>query len=221
MPKRTAAKEIKRSLEERLLPDGRRAIKLRREERTALQRESQIEAAVAMFLDLEKDYSWEQIAEELGVSVITLKKITKSKEFADKYNEHFAELGHDPRLKASQAALVDMLPVAIRELKKLITTPGVSANVRLQAIKEVIRLNGIQPADAGMSDSAEYAQFLRKAGVNVENATINVSLPEEYKRAIEGYIDGDYSEIPMLDTGNPRTVRAAGQADQEAEGELP
>ena len=50
-------KIVKRSLEERVLPDGRRTIKLRQGERLALQRDSQVESAVAMFLDLDNEYS--------------------------------------------------------------------------------------------------------------------------------------------------------------------
>lgn len=208
-------KDVKRTLEERLLPDGRRAVKLRQGERLALQREGMIETAVALFLDLQNDHSWDEIANALGISVVTLKKLTKSQEFTDKYNEHFADLGHDPRLKASQAALVDLLPKAIRELGGLVVSDSVSPTVKLGAIKEVIRLNGMEPVGAGMSDNAEYAQFLKKAGVNVENATINVSLPEEYRDAINNYVDGKYEEIPVLDTGTKRQVTVLGDAAEE------
>src|SRR5512144_798976 len=106
MSKKPKPVEIKRTLNDRLLPDGRRAIKLRSDERTTLQQENMIETAVAMFLDLENEHTWEEIASALGISVPTLKKLTKSQAFIDKYNEHFADLGHDPRLKAGQAALV-------------------------------------------------------------------------------------------------------------------
>ncbi len=194
--------EIKRTLDDRLLPDGRRAIKLRNDERAALQQESMIETAVAMFLDLEHEHTWDEIAATLEISIPTLKKLTKSQAFIDKYNEHFADLGHDPRLKASQAALVDMLPTAIRELKNLITNAATPPTVKLGAIKEVIRLNGIEPEGAGQSDNAEFAGFLRAAGINVEQTNINVQLPVDYQLAIRNYVDGQFDEIPVLNTGS-------------------
>jgi hypothetical protein len=92
-----------------------------------------------MFLDLEIAHTWEEIASALGISVPTLKNLTKSQAFIDKYNEHFADLGHDLRLKAGQTALVDMLPTAIRELKNLISSPTTPPTVKLGSIKEVIR----------------------------------------------------------------------------------
>ncbi len=172
-----------------------------------LHQENMIETAVAMFLDLENTHTWEEIAAALEISVPTLKKLTKSQAFIDKYNEHFADLGHDPRLKAGQAALVDMLPTAIRELKNLITGAATPATVKLGAIKEVIRLNGIEPEGAGQSDNAEFAGFLKAAGVNIEQASINVQLPVDYQQAIESYIDGHFESIPVLDTGMDRVLK--------------
>src|SRR5574338_624029 len=208
MNKKSKPAEIKRTLNDRLLPDGRRAIKLRSEERTLLQQEGMIENAVAMFLDLEHEHTWEEISAALGISVPTLKKLTKSQEFLDKYHEHFADLGHDPRLKAGKAALVDMLPTAIRELKGLITDPETPPTVKLGAIKEVIRLNGIEPEGAGQSDNAEFAGFLKKAGINVGQANITVELPVEYQQAIDSYVDGQYEAIPVLDTQSKKNYRA-------------
>jgi hypothetical protein len=199
--------EIKRTLNERLLPDGRRAIKLRTEERSALQQENMIEMAVAMFLDLEHEHTWDEIATALEISVPTLKKLTKSQAFIDKYNEHFADLGHDPRLKAGQAALVDMLPTAIRELKNLITSAATPPTVKLGAIKEVIRLNGMEPTEGRQSDNAEFASFLKAAGVNVEQANISVQIPEEYQKVIKDYVEGQYHEIPVLETSTNRNTR--------------
>lgn len=208
MSKKPKLVEIKRTLNDRLLPDGRRAIKLRSDERTTLQEETMVETAVAMFLDLEHEHTWEEIAAALEISIPTLKKLTKSQAFIDKYNEHFADLGHDPRLKAGQAALADMLPTAIRELKNLITNADTPPTVKLGAVKEVIRLNGIEPNEGRTSDNAEFASFLKAAGINVEMASINVQLPVEYQQAIEGYIEGDYNIIPMLQTENNKVYRS-------------
>lgn len=207
MSRKSKPVEIKRTLNDRLLPDGRRSIKLRNAERTTLQEENTVETAVAMFLDMEHEHSWEEIAATMEISIPTLKKLTKSQAFIDKYNEHFADLGHDPRLKAGQAALVDILPTAIRELKNLITSADTPPTVKLGAIKEVIRLNGIEPNEGKQSDNAEFANFLKTAGINVEQANINVQLPVDYQKAIDHYVDGQYEALPVLDTGNVRERR--------------
>lgn len=200
MNRKSKPAEVKRSLNDRLLPDGRRAIKLRSDERSLLQQESMVETAVAMFLDLEHEHTWTDISAALGISVPTLKKLTKSQEFLSKYNEHFADLGHDPRLKAGQAALIDMLPTAVRELKNLITNPETPPTVKLGAIKEVIRLNGIEPESTGQSDNAEFAGFLKAAGLGIEQANLTVQLSADYQKHIQNYIDGEFNEIPILET---------------------
>jgi hypothetical protein len=98
---------------ERLLPSGKRRLSLIKSEKKAIHRSLMIERAVALFLDIDHDHTWDEIARELGVSMVSLKDLTKSDEFVEKYSEFYAELGHDPRLRASQAALVDMLPAAV------------------------------------------------------------------------------------------------------------
>jgi hypothetical protein len=186
-----ASLEVKGALAERTLPDGRRKLKLNSGERQELYRQRQIETAVALFLDIEHDHSWEQIAEAVGVSASTLKAMTKSDQFMAVYNEHFVELGHDPRLKASKAALVDMLPKAIRVLKEMITSEGTPPSVRLNAIKEILRLNGFEANKPIQSDKQELADFLKGAGMQVNN--ISVNLPAEYKEKMQEYVEGQFS----------------------------
>jgi hypothetical protein len=97
---------------ERVNPNtGKRALMLRKHERKELARQRMVETAVAMFLSIEQSYSWQQVADEIGVSMPILKEITKSDEFIERWNQHFAELGHDPRLKATQGALWTCFPL--------------------------------------------------------------------------------------------------------------
>ena len=176
---------------------GKRHINLNKKERKDFSRQKLLETAVALFLDLDGDHTWQQIADELGVSLQTLRQLTKEQEFMDRYNEHFAELGHDPRLRVAQAAMVDLLPVAMRQLRQLLVEERVPHAVRLSAIKEIIRLNGIENAPP-FSDKNELTKFLKDAGVTtvVQNNTINNNVPPEYAGKITAYEEGTFVDKP-------------------------
>jgi hypothetical protein len=153
---------------------GKRHINLNKRERKNLAHQKMVETAVALFLDLENDHTWQSIADDLKISLVYLKQITKTQEFMDRYNEHFVELGHDPRLRVAQAAMADLLPLAVRQLRGLLTEERVPHTVRLSAIREVFKMNGIEDAPPS-SDRNELAKFLKDANVNVtQNNTINM-----------------------------------------------
>jgi hypothetical protein len=184
------------ALDERRLPDGRRKIKLRRAEREALARRQRAEAAAALFLDLETGRTWADIAQELDLSPAQLKDLTKTPEFDAAYNMLFAELGHDPRFRAVQGALADMLPLAVRELKNLLTLPGTPAGVRLKAAEKIMDLNGISKPQQQHSDRQELVRFLVEHRINFEDLAIPV--PPEYAQTMrslpEGVVEGEVIE---------------------------
>jgi hypothetical protein len=184
------------ALAERTTPTSfgaRRAIKLRRNEREDFRDQQMIEAAVALFLDLENEHTWATIAEELGITVQQLKFLTKLDQFDEIYNQHFAELGHDPRLKATQAELSNLLPAAMRELRKLVIQEGTPATVRLSAIKELFRLVGVEQPKGEGASRKEVADFLHDAGINIGTVNVNpMQVPEEY----QGILDGEVIDVP-------------------------
>ncbi len=194
-------------LSERRKADGRRRIRLNEQERGLFFERQLVERAVAMFLDLERAYSWREISQELGLSIRQLKDLTKSELFNDVYNEHFQELGHDPRLKASQAAITDLLTTAVNQLKSLLIAPDTPASVRYNAIVKVLELNGITAQKGGANDKQQLANFLKEAGVNLTQnnvETMVVQVPQEYQRGIQRYeetIDGE-----ILPGGNVQKV---------------
>lgn len=193
---------LKGPMAERVGADGRRQLMLTNKEKKAALHQKRVEQAVALFLDIERDHSWADIAQELGVSKLTLNDLTKSDEFIECYNAHFVEVGHDPRLQATQAALVDMLPAAVRELKKMITDPDVSASVRLKAIERVIELNGLKAVAAKHTEQNELQNFLQ--GLNVQgDVTVNLGAP--YEQNIRSYVEGQYENVASHETpANPR-----------------
>jgi hypothetical protein len=167
----------------RRLPDGRRRITLRRAEREALQRQERAEAAAALFLDLKENHTWKQIAEELDLSASQLRDLTKTREFDEAYERLFAELGHDPRYRAAQAKISDMLPLAIEKLADLLVSPNTSPGTRLKAIEKVIQLNGLEGQKQDKSDRQEIINFLQQNNINL--GEMGIAVPTEYEDALE------------------------------------
>ncbi|MEM4204287.1 MAG: hypothetical protein QXS54_09495 [Candidatus Methanomethylicaceae archaeon] len=158
------------------IPEGqkRRTIKLTKAERAALKQRELIEKAAALFLDLETVRTWAQIADELGVSISTLNELTKTKEFDEIYNAMFAELGHDPRYRAMQAEMANILPLAVRELKNIIVSTQTPVNSKLKAIELVFRATNFKAESQQESDRNELINFLRENRVNIENMNVAI-----------------------------------------------
>ncbi|MCB2146544.1 MAG: hypothetical protein KQI81_08725 [Deltaproteobacteria bacterium] len=192
--KRTPIEEVEAvgAMTRRELPEGKRTITLRADERKEFLRKEMVSKAVVLFLDLEQHHTWKQIAEELEISMVTLKELTKSKEFVEHYNAHFAELGTDPRLRAARAKVTDLLPKAVETLENLLTDSR-SPTVQLNAAKEVIRLNGLVETDKGSSDRSELAEFLKKANVAIGEVNMNIT-PPDFQKTIEQYQNGEFIE---------------------------
>jgi hypothetical protein len=181
---------------------------LRKGERRELIKQRKVETAVALFLDLNEDHSWEEIAKKCGLSLIGLKDLTKTEEFMQVYNAHFAELGHDPRLKATQAALTDLLSPAIRAIREILVSPTAPASAKAKAAFEIIRLNGVEAIDPRGTDKTELHEFLRKSGVNIEQ--MNITLPPEYlEKGVAEIIEGQVREI----SSNPLFLTEKSEAE--------
>lgn len=208
--KRLDETNIEGPMEERMTENGaKRRLMLNKVEKREIRRMRLVEAAVAMFLDIEKDYRRSDIAKELGITEMALVQLTKTDEFIELYNQHFMTLGHDPRLQATQAALVDMLPQAVRELRNMLIDPDTPPTVKLNAIKEIMRLNAISTGDQKVNDSNELAEFLRNANITVNLPAQNAQgqlLPPGYKNNIEHYLEGEYTEIDQHSSKETRGV---------------
>jgi hypothetical protein len=154
-----------------------------------------IDRAVRHFLDLENDRSREEIAEDLGLSMIQLRYLTSSKEFEERYNEFFFEITNDPTIKAVKHKIVeDLLPKAYRTLDALLSSAATKDTVRLKAALETLKLSGVEPNKNIQHDRRELAKFLADKTVNFNQ--INVSVPPDFKEAYEATlpIEGEYAE---------------------------
>jgi len=186
-------------LDERRKPDGRRRIKLTNAERDQMRRQRLMEGAAALFMDLERPRSWPQIAEELGLTLAQLKDLTRDEKFEQIYDDMFAAAQHDPRYKATQAALIDMLPAAAKRLREILLDG--TDNASLRAIELLFKQTAIAiaPPDQG-SDRKELAEFL-------VTHQIRLDVPPVYKEALEKYgvqpaVEGEWTELPQLAKGS-------------------
>jgi hypothetical protein len=87
--------------------------------------------------------------------------------------------------------LADLLPIAHRNMRDLLTDPNTSDTVRPNTIKEVIRLNNIQPEKKGMDgwmdDKSELAEFWKGANIQIaEKMEVpDPQLPPGYQENIQ------------------------------------
>ena len=175
--------ELPGFIKQRSAGHERRSIKLTRDEREAFLYREKVEKCVAMFLDLNRELTWAQIAKELKISVPSLHNLTKSELFNEKYNEYFSELGHDPRIKVSQQALADMVPLAVRTLREILIDPEASSAARLKAVEQVFRMAGVESISQKQSDKSELQKFLLDRGVKVDNIDVSIQLSPLQEKA--------------------------------------
>lgn len=183
--------EVPRTLDERRTADGKRRLMLTQAERSALITNQLIERAVGLYLDLEDARSQREIAQELNLTVKQLKYMTQSEEFKAIYDEYFSELGHDPRLKATRAGLVDLLPLAYTRFRGLLDDTTTPATVMLKAVEKVFELNGVKPQASKVSDRKELAEFLGGRDLNLTQINIdNLNVSDDNAQALLDVVEG-------------------------------
>ena len=188
--------------EDRRHPDGRRQIQLTNDQRRIINRRREVEAAAALFLDLDGHHTWQEIAEELGISLSKLKDISKSVEFEDAYNRLMAEISHDPRYRAVTANIANMLPLATKTLMDLLLDVNTAGGVKLRTVETIYKFAGIQAPDEVMSERKALADFLSQHEVGPPQTII---IPAEYEGALDNYnvedevLDREFTELPEVD----------------------
>lgn len=193
------------ALDERRTADGRRRINLTRREREALVQRERVEAAVALFLDISVHRTTQEIAEELGISRKALKTLTKREDFIALYNDHFIELGHDPRLQAIRAGISDLLPHALEQLSKLLVNADTPPSVKRKLGMDILELCGVKPQDPKGSNKRELATFLKEQGATINLNQFNFNVPQQYDEALDDIIEGvieDIEPTPLVELGD-------------------
>lgn len=166
-----------------------RHINLTIAERADLAQQQKIEAAVAMFLDLQHDHTWKEIAQSLDMSLASLKRLSQTTEFNATYQNALSVVGHDPRLAAITSSLGDLLPMAYRRLKTILGNPQGDDRVAMRAIEKLFEWTKLTESDAS-DDPAALTAFFKNNGVQVEGnlQLVNINVPSEYLEAFGKFL---------------------------------
>lgn len=191
MPKRKVdPTKVQGVLKDRITASGHRRIKLNKEERAALKRQELATTAAYLFLDLDTPRSLSEIAREMDMSIHQVREITKTEEFEIAYNDLFLELGKDPRYKAAQGALADMLPIAMGQLRDILTNPRTPAGTRLKAVEKIMNLNGLENIAPQQSNRQELVEYLVENNINID--AVNIALPDMYMEQMDNVIEAEF-----------------------------
>jgi hypothetical protein len=193
-----------------LVPLKKRKISLTKTEREELKLHKQIELAVSLFLDLEQDRTVAQIAQEMDMSVSSLKSDTIS-EFQIIMSE--TSVGHHLTGAASNSrtsaqgmsgtgtpAQSRTAHTAQGRLSSCYSNPGV----------------GQEPVE---EDPNLLANFLKQSGVKVEGDLVinaNLPIPDEYKSAFARLMGGDVITVVPTDAGTDTNDQAPDTANTGA-----
>ncbi|MCX6064777.1 MAG: hypothetical protein NT121_03355, partial [Chloroflexi bacterium] len=129
-----------------------------------------------------------QIAQTLGLSLASLKRLTQTEEFRDIYENTLVDIGHSPRLKSTRTSIDEMLPVAARVIRNLLTDPNTPPGVKLKAAQHILEY---APKDGGSGDQVKEFQAFLSAFADKARETVRVTVPDAYQDAMKQFADPD------------------------------
>jgi hypothetical protein len=178
----------------------RRHLKLTKAERDAKKKQKQLEHLASLFLDLDTHRTNQQIADEMGLSLPAMKRLTQDPEFQAIYDDVLMNLGHHPRLQVLSASLPELGVASFKALDEILRNPRASATARVAAAKLV--WDSLHIADSRADeDPGAINKFLGDKGINVQANTVNINLPipDEYKEAFARLMGADIVDARVTD----------------------
>lgn len=177
-------------LARRTTEDGRRRLQLNAKERANYRESLLIDRLVLMILTLdENSKTYEEMAEELDISVAQLKNLTRTEEFQERYNQHFMELGQDPRVEITQSRIVELLPQVFLQMQEGLTDPEVPWTAKWKIMEKVLDLAGIDKPDLIDNERKEIEEFLLNKSESEDS--IQIIIPGKYMETMEKYNQGE------------------------------
>lgn len=177
-------------LARRTTEDGRRRLQLNAKERANYRESLLIDRLVLMILTLdENSKTYEEMAEELDISVAQLKNLTRTEEFQERYNSHFMELGQDPRVEITQSRIVELLPQVFLQMQEGLTDPEVPWTAKWKIMEKVLDLAGIDKPDLIDNERKEIEEFLLNKSESEDS--IQIIIPGKYMETMEKYNQGE------------------------------
>lgn len=182
--------EPKGAIAQRIKEDGRRRLKLNSEERADLRDALLIDRLVLMILTLdETSLSYEEMAEELGITTAQLKNLTRTEAFQERYNQHFMQLGQDPRVEVTQSRIVELLPQVFLQMEEGLRNPDVPWTAKWNIMEKVLELAGIDKPNLVDNERKEIEEFLLNKSESDDS--IQIIIPSKYMETMERYQEGE------------------------------
>lgn len=182
--------EPKGAIAQRIKQDGRRRLKLNSEERAELRDALLIDRLVLMILTLdETSLSYEEMAEELGITIAQLKNLTRTEAFQERYNQHFMQLGQDPRVEVTQSRIVELLPQVFLQMEEGLRNPDVPWTAKWNIMEKVLELAGIDKPNLVDNERKEIEEFLLNKSESDDS--IQIIIPSKYMETMERYQEGE------------------------------
>jgi hypothetical protein len=176
-------------LAERTTEDGRRRLKLNSDEREDLRESLMIDRLVHMILTLDEDsMTYAEMAEELDITVAQLKNLTRTEEFQERYNQHFLQLGQDPRVEVTQSKIVELLPMVFLQMQEGLENPNVPWTAKWNIMEKVLELAGIDKPEMAQNERKEIEEFLLNKSESEDS--IQIIIPGKYMETMEKYNQG-------------------------------
>jgi hypothetical protein len=179
-------------LANRLTANGKRRLQLNQKEKDELKEKELISSLVVEMLNLDENKTYEEMAEKLDITVPTLKNLTRTKEFEEQWNEHYMQLGKDPRIQLVQSKITELLPMVFVQMREGLIDPDVPWTARWKIMEKVLDLSGIEKPQLQQNDRKEIQSFL-KAHSESEDS-IQITIPSKYMDAMQKYRDGERDE---------------------------
>lgn len=177
------------ALAERMTKHGHRRLKLNQIERKDFKQSETIDRLVLMILSLEDNMTYEEMAEELEITVPALKNLTRTEEFQDRYNDHFMTLGQDPRVEVTQSRIVELLPRVFMQMQEALVNPDVPWTAKWNIMSKILELSGIEKPQNIRNDRKEIEKFLSSKN---EGDSIQITIPGKYMDAMHKYREGEH-----------------------------
>ncbi len=170
-----------------------------------------VDFIIPLLIDHEERYTDQEVCDRVrsafGVPfhVDDLLRLQKSATFQERWP--LSEFGTDPRVAVARHAFVDLLTVAMDQLRTLLISANTPSSVKMRAIERVIEMNKVQNEQNKPSNTAELMKFLEGQGAGGQINQLNIgtliyqTLPQEYRDAVEA-VNSPTPQRNLLGIGN-------------------
>jgi hypothetical protein len=158
-----------------------------------LEEEQRLIRLYEMRTSVEPRYTLQEQADELGVSVSTIKRMARS----DKFQQVASQLAPKTRSIMAQVGMdyvtESLLPLALQKAKELLENPATPEHVKANLFNTICRYALVDKSSAGSDTARQDAMtFLKQQGLSIGSINVvvnNVGLaPPEYLEGLKAIL---------------------------------